>query len=275
MDESTVMYVILPLMMVLVNILMLQSYTPYNYIALAMDFVAVIFIFMINYADFVIFPVLTLLLKIQTVPARNYTITTNQNALIKNVNGLYYATGYLTANIYNYVFSAEQVDEQEDAKLALAPDKWERIVMNTAFPFKFNLITYAKEIQSYREDLEGRRGYLEFQLSKEMESGKPNQLAIEDFQRRINIIQARIDRLSAGERPIGSVMYIETTAVGVSEKAARDSLNNQLSQLQTIFNSLDLSISRVAGRELYLLFKFGHRIPTTAQELEGLFNMQR
>ncbi len=275
MDEETVMYVAIPALVVLMSMFMLPSYVPFNYVALTLAIIAMILILLINYADFILFPILTLLLKIQIIPAKNYYITTNQNTLIKNVSGLYYATGYLTANIYNYVFSAEQVDVEEEAKMVQAPEKWEKIVMNTGFPFKFNLITYSKEIQSYREDLEGRRGYLEFQLSKEMSSGKPNQLSIEDFKRRINIIQARIDRLSSGERPIGSVMYIETTAVGVSEKAAKDALNNQLNQLQTIFNSLDLSISRVVGRELFVLFQFGYKLPTTADELESMFHMQR
>ncbi len=173
------------------------------------------------------------------------------------------------------MFSAENIVPGEEENLSSGPEKWERILMNVSFPFKFNAITFAHELQEYREDLEGKRGFIEFQLSKEMSSSNPSQMAIDDFQRRINVLQARIDRISSGERPVGSLMYIETTAVGVSEKAAMDALENQLNQLQTAFNALDLQISRVVGRELYLLFNFNYSLPIATSEMTKLFNEQR
>lgn len=275
MDEETIIYLGFTCIVALIGIFFSGGYGTLSIVAVALCVATLVFIIVLNYADFIIFPVFTTLLGIKTMAAKNYVIPKNQNCIIKNVNGLYYATGYLTANVYNYVFGAERVEEGEDVKLGAAPDKWERIVMSVKFPFKFHMITYANEIQSYREELEGKRGFLEFQLSKEMQASSPNQLTIDDFQRRINIIQSRIERLSSGERPVGSVMYIETIAVGVSEKAAMDALTNQVNQLQTVFNSMDLSINRVVGRELNILFKFGFQLPTNSAELEGLFNVQK
>ncbi|MDE1845687.1 MAG: hypothetical protein KGH53_00160 [Candidatus Micrarchaeota archaeon] len=275
MDEETIIYLGFTGMVALLGIFFSGGYGTLSIVAIALCVATIVFIIVMNYADFILFPVFTIILGIKTEAAKNYMIPKNQNCIIKNVNGLYYATGYLTANVYNFVFAAERVEEGEDAKLAAGPDKWERIVMNVKFPFKFHVISYANEIQSYREELEGKRGFLEFQLSKEMQASSPNQLTIDDFQRRINIIQSRIERLSSGERPVGSVMYIESIAVGVSEKAAMDALTTQIDQLQTVFNSMDLSINRVVGRELNILFKFGFKLPTTASELEGLFNVQK
>ncbi|MDE1827823.1 MAG: hypothetical protein KGH65_01545 [Candidatus Micrarchaeota archaeon] len=275
MDEETIIYLGFTGIVALIAIFFSANYGPLSIVAIVLSIVTLIIIAIINYADFILFPIVTIVLGIKTVPAKNYMIPKNQNCIIKNVNGLYYATGYLTANVYNYVFAAERVDVSEEQKLASGPEKWERIVMNVKFPFKFHLITYANEIQAYREDLEGKRGFLEFQLSKEMQAASPNQLTIDDFQRRINVIQSRIERLSSGERPVGSVMYIESIAVGVSEKAAADALTNQINQLQTVFNSMDLSITRVVGRELNILFRFGYFIPTSTSELEGLFNVQK
>ena len=83
-----------------------------------------------------------------------------------------------------------------------------------------------------------------------------------------------IDRISGGERPITSLMYIESTAVGISEKEATDALANQLSQLQTLFNAFDLSISRVVGRELYYLHKFNYRTYDFA-EINKFFQVQK
>ena len=190
------------------------------------------------------------------------------------MNGLYYATGYLTANIYNYVFEAEAVQEGEDAVLGAAPDKWERIVMNAGFPFKYNMIAVAQEVQKYRDELEGKRGVFEFQLSHEMSSESPDQMTIDDLQRKMNILGARIGRLSEGERPVDSIMYIESTAVGVSEKEAADALTNQLNHLQTLFSSFDLGINRVVGREMYHLFTFNYALPEEDM-LTQVFSMQR
>ena len=85
---------------------------------------------------------------------------------------------------------------------------------------------------------------------------------------------ARIDRIGEGERPVNSVMYIESTAVGVSQKEAMDRLTNQLNELSTVFNIFDLSIARIMGREMYLLHNFNYRIPDLAELTSG-FDIQK
>ena len=274
MDEQAVIYLVFTCVVALLGVLTLNSYGAFGIAAAILSILTILFILVLNYMDFLIFPAFTSLLNVRILPAKSYVIPKSQNCIIKEVNGLYYATGYLTANIYNYIFSVEQVDEAEETKLAEGPEKWERLVMNVGFPFKFHMLAYAEDLQNFREELEGKRGFLEFQLSKEMQSDNPNQMTIDDFNKKINIIQARIDRLSSGERPVGSLMYIETIAVGVSEKAAMDALTGQVNQLQTVFNTFDLSITRVVGRELATLFGFGHFVPSTQADLEALFQRQ-
>ncbi len=275
MDEETIMYLALSGVVVLLMLFFIGGYGPFKIAVVILAIIALLIIALINFADFLVFPLFTSILNIKIIPAKDCYIPKKQNCTIKNISGLYYATGYLTANVYSYAFSAEKIEETEDMQLVSAPEKWERILMNISFPFKFSTITFAHELQEYREGLEGKRGFLEFQLSKEMNGSNPSQMAIDDFQRRINVLQARIDRISSGERPVGSLMYIETTAVGVSEKAAMDALDNQLNQLQTAFNALDLQISRVVGRELYLLFNFNYALPITTGEMTKLFEEQR
>lgn len=275
MDEETLVYILTAIMIALVPFLILDNFGTYKAAAILISIFTILAVVLINYADFLIFPALTYLTRRKIVPAKDHVIPRSQNCVIKSESGLYYATGYLTANVYSYVFTVEQIDTTEEGKLALAPEKWERIVMSLHFPFKYRALLFAKEIQEYREDIEAKRGLYEYQLSKEQATANPSQLTIDDLQRKINVMQARIDRLSGGERPIGSVMYIETTAVGVSEKAATDKLTTQLDQLQTVFNSMDVSISRVMGREVYLLFKFGYQIPSDANQVQRLFHIQR
>jgi hypothetical protein len=274
MDEETIVYMALTGMIVFMAIFTSGSAGPLAAGVIIMAVFAAITILIINYADFLIFPVFTMIIGASIVPMKNYRIPKSQNCIIKEVNGIYYAIGYLTANIYNYVFSAESINDEENAQIAAAPDKWEKIVMNIKFPFKYKALVAAEELQKYREELEAKRGSLEYQLSKEMSGGNPSQMAIDDMQRRKSVLQARIDRLSGGERPVNSIMYIETTAFGVSEKAATDTLDEQISQIEATFNAMDLSIIRVTGRELYILLKFNYTVPTAVEEMTKMFHQQ-
>ncbi|VVB77169.1 Uncharacterised protein [uncultured archaeon] len=261
MDEKTMIYLASTSAVALIVIFGATYYGPFALIAIAFAVLTIILIFVINYADFLVFPLVTNIFGIKLVPAKNYYIPRTNNCVVKYVNGIYYATGYSAANIYNYVFEAESVDEGEVSKLTEAPEKWERIVMNAGFPFRFNIVCAAGDIQKFRDELEGKRGVVEFQLSHEMGSSSPSQLTIDDLQKKISVLDARIDRLSSGERPVDEIMYIESTAVGVSEKEAMDTLTNQLNHLQTLFGSLDLNITRITGREVYHLFTFNYALP--------------
>lgn len=222
--------------------------------------VILLLVFLLNFADFLIFPLVAKYLNVEVMLSKDHRVPSSQNCVIKYVNGLYYATGYLTANVYKYVFSAESASLGDEQGLSEASEKWERVVMNTKFPFKFNLISVPEEVQKYREELEGQRGFFEFQLSKESSASNPNQLTITDLQRKINIVQTKIDRISSGELPTYSVMYVETTAVGVSEKEAMDLLSEQLGHLQTVLNAFDLSITRIVGREMHILHGLNYRL---------------
>lgn len=261
MDEKTMIYLAVTSAVAMIVVFGIPVYGPFGFVAAILALLTIIIIFIINFADFLVFPLITTIFGIRIIPAKNYYIPKANSCIIKYTNGLYYATGYLTANIYNYVFEAEREEEGEEGKLADSSEKWERIVTNAGFPFKFNIISAAEDIQKFRDALEGKRGVLEFQLSKEMGSSNPSQMTIDDIQKQINILDARINRMSGGERPVDSLMYIETTAVGVSEKEASDALTNQLNHLQTLFSSFDVNITRVVGREMYHLFTFGYALP--------------
>ncbi len=260
MDAETIVYLSATSMIIVFVIAGIGNYGLLGIPVLVLGIAALIMIFALNFADFIVFPMITKSLNIEVSLSGEHKVPSSQSCIIKHVNGLYYATGYLTANVYKYVFSAESANMDEDQSLAAAPDKWERIIMNTKFPFRFNLVSMTEEVQKYRENLEGQRGFLEFQLSREVNAANPNQLTITELQRKINIVQTRIDRISGGELPTYSIMYIESTAMGVSEKEASDILTEQLNHLQTVFNTFDLSIIRIVGREIHALHSLNYRL---------------
>lgn len=273
MDEKTMIYLAVSLLIV---VIVLADSAKFGIIGAAIAILsvfAVLIIVIMAFADYIIFPAFTRIANIVVIPSKNYVIPKSQDAIMKYTNGIYYATGYLTGNIYKYVFAQENVQDDEQT-MAASPEKWEKAIMNIHFPFKFNVIAASEDIQKYRDDLEAKRGLLEFQYSKETNATNPSPMGLEALQRQINVIQARIDRIGEGEKPVNSILYIETTAVGVSEKEAMDRLANQLSELQTVFNIFDLSISRVMGREMYLLHNMNYRIPSL-DELSANFDVQR
>jgi hypothetical protein len=241
MDEETIFRVGITLILALMLVSFSAAYGPFYVLAIVFFIAAFVLIVILSFADFVLFPIFTRLLKVTTVPARDYTIPKENDGIVKYVNGLYYATGYITANVYNYVFQAEQMIEGEDNEMLMGPDKWEKAVMSVKFPFKFIAIGQAVDIQKYRDDLEGRRAYLEFQYSKSESAPNVSSSILEDLKRRMRVLQVRIDRLGAGERPLSSMMYIETTAVGITMNDALSKLTQQVDQLQTVFNVFDLS----------------------------------
>lgn len=276
MDEDTMMYLAFSCLIILIVVANLSEFGSgiYQYIAVILCIMTIGVLMLMAFADFIIFPLLTGILGITFQPAKDYRITKSQEAVLKNVNGLYYATGYLTANLFSHVFKAEQVIQGGEERQLQAADNWERAVMSFDFPFKYHIIASALDIQQVRDDLEGKRAYQEYQLSRAAQSKNTTEVIMEDIRRNINVIQAKIDRITQEEKPVASVMYVETTAVGVSEKAALDTLADQIRRLQIGLGAFDVQLFRVVGRELYTLFQFNFALPTTYEELASNFDKQ-
>ena len=275
MDDTKLVFLLFSLIIVLFGFLALHALGKgiLYYIGVLLLLITALFIIAMNWIDAKLFSAITSILGITFQPAKDYTINKHQNAVIKEVNGIFYATGYITANLFAYTFREEAAPEDDEEKMINAPDLWERIVMNINFPFKFHVLASGLDVQNIRDELEGKRSYQEFQLSRAMQNNS-NEVALTDIRRKMNTIQAKINRISQGEKPIATVMYIETTAIGVSEKAALDALDAQINQLRLSFSSMDVETSRIIGRELYSLFNFNFSLPTGLKELSAMFDNQ-
>ena len=276
MDANDVLYLALCGVVVLIALATLPAFGKgWNIIAIVLALATAATLVALNWADFIIFPAVMNMLGVTFQPAKDYLIVKGQDAILKNVGGLYYATGFVTSNLFGYTFKAEQEERDVQEKILLAPENWERAVMSIQFPFKLHVISIGRDVQKVRDDLEGKRGYQEFQLARTLENEKASaETVVTDIRRKIDIIQEKINRISTGEKPISTLMYFETAAVGVSEKAALDSLSAQVKQLQISMSSLDIQLSRVAGRELYSLFKFNFAIPLRAEDISTEFSQE-
>ena len=276
MDEMSIVYMAVTSVVLLIALAMAPYAAPglLFYIILFFIVIALVIIAILNWADFLIFPFVMGRLGIIFEPVKGYTISKNQEAVIKHVGELYYATGYITANLYPYEFKQEFSDQEVQQKIVNAPDVWERAVSSIDFPFKFHVLSTGRDVQKARDELEGKRSYQEFQMSRMMQNSKGNEMGIVDVQRKINILQAKMDRLSHGEKPISTIMYIETASVGVTEKSALDNLSAQIERLQVAMSSMDIQLIRVVGRELYTLFNFTFSLPTSYMQAASYFDLQ-
>ncbi|MGC8537389.1 MAG: hypothetical protein ACP5MZ_00165 [Candidatus Micrarchaeia archaeon] len=276
MDSTGVIYLAFSLVIVLVTFSFLPYFGPglYRIIAVIILLITVVLVLMLNWIDFLVFPAVSKLLGITFQPMKDYKIVKSQDAIVKNVGGIYYAIGYLTANLFAYTFKAENPEEDVDSRIAEAPDRWERAVSGIDFPFKFHVLSCGRDVQKARDSLEGKRGYIEFQMARLAQSGKQTDTAMEELQRKQSIIQTQMDRISQGEKPISTIMYIETVGVGVTEKSALDNLAAQEARLQVALSSLDVQIIKIVGRELYSIFNFNFSLPTQYNEIASNFDMQ-
>jgi hypothetical protein len=274
-DIEKLIYLIFTLMVIVIAFTLSSSFKGIaNFIALIFIILSAVMVLAFGLGDTFVFPVLMSTLGVTFTVAKDNSMTKKEDAIIKNVGGLTYATGFITANLFQYTFKEEVTQQEDEMKLIQGPSNWERAISALKFPWKYNIVSVGLDVQKVRDDLEGKRSFQQFQLARLMQSSNPGQNAIEEIQRNINIIQAKMDRISQGEKPIATLMYVETTAVGVTEKAAMDQLETQIRAIQIGFSSQDVQLMRVVGRELYTLFRYGFSVPTTFGEIADMFDQQ-
>jgi hypothetical protein len=221
--------------------------------------------------DYLVLPFFTSIFGIVEIPAEGYEITKKQDAIIKYVNGVYYAIGYLGASIYEYVLRREEPEENLEGRFIQGLELWERAIGSIKFPIKFSIISFQRDLVAARRELEEQRDYWEYRLSKEMQATMPNAMEIDNIQRKIRILDVKLNRMSAGEKPLGVLMYASVYACGLSKEAALKNLESAIKEATvTLGNALDLKITRLSGRDLRNAFLFEYVIPPSEKELDAL-----
>jgi hypothetical protein len=276
MDEEGIVYLAFAMVVLLIALTFVSKMGGgiFSIFAALIVMMTACTVVILNFADYIVVSLGFSAIGLTFQPAAGYKINRQQNSAIKTVGGIYYATGYVTANLFNYEFKQELEQTDTEERMIEAPLRWELAVTNIKFPFKYHLLSSGLNVQDIRDELEGKRSYQEYQMAKVMQNSKGGDMAIADIQRKINVLQRKMDRISGGEKPIGSIMYVETTAIGVSEKAALDELERQIGALQIALSPMNVDLQRVIGRELYTLFKFSFAIPLNYDETRSYFDKQ-
>ena len=227
-------------------------------------FILMIFDAIIYEVGFIVLPLITKILKVREVRTGGFEIPPSQDVILKNVGGVYYAAEFLYARL----FESATVGVQEEQSSYM--DLWERAVSSINFPFKFSLLCYVDNILKFREDVETNRAAAQLKLGREREKPRPDAITIDKWEREVARQNELLARLSSGERPLGSLMYILTIAVGVSPEAATAAVKAQANELKATFsNSLNVEITELKGEDMKKCFEWEVAFPSTIKDLKG------
>jgi len=211
---------------------------------------------------YLVMPMVTKLLGVSEMLGNGYHIPPAQNVVLKNVNGTYHATMFMSARFYEQAIATAQ-SEQTTSYM----DLWERALSGIQFPFKYCLLTFLEDIAKYREDIETKRYSATLKLGKEQEKPTPDALVMDRWQREIDKMNAMLTRLTEGEKPMGVVMYAATTGIGVNEEAAIAAAERQVMDIRSsIANALNVEIKQVKGEDMRRCFIWEYFVPPERNE---------
>jgi hypothetical protein len=213
---------------------------------------------------FIVLPFITRILKVREIRSGGFEIPPSQDVVLKNVGGFYYAAQFMYAKLYESATAG--VEEEQSSYM----DLWERAVASVDFPFKFCVLSYLDNILKFREDVETKRASAQLKLGREREKPRPDALTIDRWEREVAKQNELLARLSSGEKPLGTLMYVMTIAIGVSPEAAIAAVKGQSSELKATFsNALNLEIIELKGEDMKKCLDWEIAFPPTLKDLKG------
>ena len=225
-------------------------------------------VFTVGYA---VLPMVTKFLRVTEIRAGGYEIPPSQDSIIKNVGGVYYASTFLYARIFEAPVTAgaaevARITEEESPYM----DLWERAIANIKFPFKTSMLLYVEDLTKYREDIQTKRATAQLRLGREKEKPNPDPLVIDRWEREITRQDELLAKLASGEKPMGLVTYLVTTAIGVTKEAAMAQVKTQANELKSVIsNALNLDMVVLNGEDMKKCFDWEFAIPPTPKDLKA------
>ncbi|MEM3030318.1 MAG: hypothetical protein QXH27_01155 [Candidatus Micrarchaeia archaeon] len=225
------------------------------------------FFFFLSFAfykwGYILVPLITTGSRVVEVHEGGYEIPPTQDAVLREIKGIYYASKFLLVRIY------ESMTEKSEEEKAQYTEFFERAITSVKYVTKFCMLVYVKDLTKYREQIETKRMEAQLRLSREMEKPEPDVLKVDRYEREKGMWDAMLQRLMSGVRPMGSVCYVMTTATGVTKDAALAAARAQANELRaTIANALNVEVVPLTGEDMKRCFDWEFTLPPTVKELE-------
>ena len=213
---------------------------------------------------YLIIPFLTQRSHIVQIFEGGYEIPPAQDVIIKNVGGRYYASAFLGIKIY------ETTTDKSPEENMVYSEYFERAISSVKFPVKFAMMVYVIDISHHRRELETKYAEAQLKLSREREKPEPDVLKLDRYEKEVAMYEAQLNRLIAGFKPMGAIIYAMTTASGITKEAAVAEVKIQASQLRsTLANALNVEIVNLTGDEMLKCFEWEYMVPTTGEGMES------
>lgn len=192
-----------------------------------------------------------------------FEIPPANDVILKNVNGIYYASKYLGVRIY------ESASEKSMDENIVYSEYFERAISSVKHVTKFAIMVYMKDISEHRSRIETKHAEAQLRLARERDKPDPDVLKLDRYEKEVAMWENQINKLTRGIKPMGVISYVMTSAVGVSKEAATAAASAQANELKaTISNALNVQVDLLTGDEMLRCFQWEVMIPPTPQELE-------
>lgn len=262
-----------------------KSSKNYLYASLGMGVVGLLFIFILGSAGaiiggflvalgclsgvvvwkygYLVIPLITQKTNVVMLTPEGYEIPSSQDVIVKNVNGVYYASSFLSLKIF------ESVTEKTMDETISYSKYFERAISNLKYVTKISYMLYVEDIRQKRQIIETKRAESQLRLSRERDKPQPDPLKIDRHERELAQWDNQLTRLIKGVKPMGVIAYAMTTAAGISKEAAIAKSRVQAQELRTLLaNSLNVEVAPLQGDEMLKCFEWEMFYPTTVQEIE-------
>jgi hypothetical protein len=212
---------------------------------------------------YIMVPLITERTKIVMMSDEGYEVPPSQDVIIKNSNGVFYASAFLGLKIFE-----SATEKSTDENIAYS-QFFERAISNIKYVTKVAYLLYVEDVGEKRKMIETKRAEAQLRLARERDKSQPDVLKIDKYEREAALYDAQLTRLIKGVKPMAIVAYAQTTAVGVTKDAATAAARSQANELRTVLaNALNLEVVNLAGDEMLKCFEWERFYPTTPQELE-------
>ena len=189
-------------------------------------------------------------------------ISPTEDAVVRYVNGAYYATVFLVVKIFKTTTSMS--DQEKYAFM----DLWERAISGLKTVTKYAMLLYLKDMTKYKDAIEMRKAKAQVEIGAERDRENPDPAKIEKLEREISMWDNMVAKLAMGDRPSSILTYVQTTAKGATRDAAVASARQQANEIRsTVGTALNVEMSPLTGEEMKRCFDWTYAVPPGVKEL--------
>jgi len=213
---------------------------------------------------YILIPLLTRFARIVEVHDAGFELPPGQEAILKKIGDMYYASMFLLVRIY------ESASEKTPEENMAYTEYFERAISSVKYVTKFAMMVYVKDMRKYRERIETKRAEAQLRLSRERDKPEPDVLKVDRYEREVTMYDGMLGRIAGGVKPMGVVSYVMTTATGVTKESAIAAARNQANELKaTIGNAMNTPVELLTGEEMRRCYEWELFLPPTQGEFDS------